>query len=295
MSQITNYTPIGEGSYGTIFKYEDFGKDPGVVKCIRLPKKKYGSRTQPPNLYDREVAFFEKLASKDCAVVRRRKCPAEVPCEENEGAVCMDYMGNTLTHKLSEMELHDPLHKDVAQALDWIDQLNRAVQCLQRNQMYYVDMKPDNVVVHEHGLTLIDVGSIVEENDTTVYETYPYGTFFSHGPITSHGSITHEQGICLSNWATGMTALHIRMGHDSFFEYVSNHVYLYPYTMSMKTGVPAPSRLIKEKVQSMGYVDRYRKTRDYVREKATELGLRHYIDTWFPETNPYEAEWTEPK
>lgn len=221
--------------------------------------------------------------------MRGRKCPAKVPCEENERAVCMDYMGNTLTHKLSEMALRASLDDNVKQALDWIDQLNGAVQCLQRNQMYYVDMKPDNVVVHEHGLTLIDVGSIVEENDTTVYETYPYGTFFLHGPIT------HEQGIFLSYWATGMTALHIRMGHDSFFEYVSNHVYLYPYTMSMKTGVPAPSQSIKEKVQSMGYAERYRMTRDYVCEKATEIGLGQYIDVWFPKTTPYEAEWTEPK
>lgn len=38
MPQITNYTRIGEGSYGTIYKYED----PGVVKCIRLPKKNMG-------------------------------------------------------------------------------------------------------------------------------------------------------------------------------------------------------------------------------------------------------------
>ena len=146
--------PVGEGTFGTVFKAEykgpeDYQKRIGIPKIVALKKIKTESEKQGfPITALREIMIMKKLYHKN--ILQLFEIVTSKPTEKNNNKGDVYLVFEYMEHDLCSL-IHSKLCYEKSQIKLILYQLLQGLQYLHKNNVLHRDIKPPNILVNNKG------------------------------------------------------------------------------------------------------------------------------------------------
>ena len=204
---------LGDGGQGYVVKYEHQLHDKnqkkfiktGSFKAVKYLKQQDASQASDVLIHNELKKLREK--GNVCNIIETAVLNFWTQNPDIDTGkprwIIMDYYPDTLESKLVELKKKYKITFDtksfpkayVVQIIKWYTQIKTAIECLENHNLYYLDIKQENVLIDLQGdATLGDIGSIVKTLDEWI------GTF-----VTPYADPEYSSPVCTSDFCRKVT------------------------------------------------------------------------------------------
>lgn len=227
LDEVSNVEKLGKGTYGHVYKVYLDGK--WMAAKFMLNKKKNKNFTK---LIEREVHTLLKVS--ECSVpkyygsIESPTLALDVPSvfegTEYDYVILQELVvGKTLSHVIKNDKI------DSKRAERYMKQLMSTLDCIHRNRILHVDIKPENIMVRKEDDTLVFVDFGLACLETVVDEDYlkkfscdewSGGTRFYMAPRKLKGQRVSKSIRDDDRWAVGLIGVELLMGMRIYDKYL---------------------------------------------------------------------------
>ena len=199
---------LGQGGMGAVFK----ARQPGLDRIVAL-------KVLPPEIAkNREFIERFQREARASAKLNHPHIVQGIDVGQDEATglwyFAMEFVDGPSLKNVLDQEGTIPEKR----ALEWVRDIARALECAERNGIVHRDIKPDNILLDEHGQAkLADLGLAKQsQDDASLTQTgMAVGTPFYMAPEQAQG-LTAQIDIRTDLYALGATLFHLVTGQPLF-------------------------------------------------------------------------------